>query len=123
MSVKINNMSGTIFASTPSGVTKPVGDNTTYAATTAFVKSLIGICINLTATITLFGSYTFGTVYTNILRGISNLVLAGNVSIGGTTTTLKILNNTIELYTSQDSKVHNNEDVISKISSENEKNC
>jgi hypothetical protein len=98
MSVKINDMSGTVFSSTPSGVTRTAGDISSFASTTAFVKSVIATTfIGLGATITLIGNYIFGTIYANRIQGTSNLTLRGDLSIGGATTTLKILNNTVGL--------------------------
>jgi hypothetical protein len=98
MSVKINNMLQTTFVATPDGITKSISDNSTAAATTSFVKSFISTyLIPLANTITLASTIAFSTIYVNTLRGVSSLTLRGNLSIGGSSTTVRMLGNTFFL--------------------------
>jgi len=97
MSVKIN-MLETTFVTTPNGITKSISDNSTAAATTAFVKSFISTyLIPLANTISLASTIAFSTIYVNTLRGVSSLTLRGNLSIGGSSTTVRMLGNIVNI--------------------------
>jgi len=96
----MNDMGGTIFTDTPSGITRAVSDNTTFAASTAFVKSFISTYLvplsssvyNLT-----LPTVGFTSVYTRLLSFSTAPTMRGTVSIGGSSTIIKILNNTIPI--------------------------
>jgi hypothetical protein len=100
MSVKINNMSGTAFTATPSGVTKTVTDNSTLASTTAFVKTYISFLIPLADTLTVASTITFSTIYATLVKGVSSLTLRGNLSVGQASTTVNLLGNPINVSAS-----------------------
>ncbi len=101
MSVKINSMSETTFTATPDGVTKASLNDSVSASTTAFVKTFISTyLIPLASTVTVASTITFSTIYVTLLKGVSSLTLRGNLSIGGTSTTVNLLGNPINVNTS-----------------------
>jgi hypothetical protein len=97
MSVIINNMSGTIFTETPNGITTATSDNSTFAATTAFVKNFISsYLVRLTTPQFLtLPTITLSSIYTTFVSFATSPILRGAISIGKAATVIKILNNTI----------------------------
>jgi len=97
MSVKIDNMSGSIFTATPSGITRGTTDNSTYAATTNFVKNFASLYLFILATPQTMSlpTLTFSSIYTTLVGFISPQILRGAISIGKATTIIKFFNNTI----------------------------
>ncbi len=91
-------MSNATFTVTPIGITKTVSDNSTYASTTAFVKTFISTyLIRLVDTVTIASTVTFNTIYISVLRGVTSLTLRGNLSIGKASGTVSLLGNTINI--------------------------
>jgi len=106
MSVKINNIiSAVTFNNGITSVT--TSSNNTFGATTAFVNTFFsGLAnkISLAIANTLVNSYNFNdTLFTNTIgdsSGFNEVDLAGNISIGGTSTIISMVGNDLNLSSS-----------------------